>query len=72
MKKRFLAIFCALALLLGAVPSAAALEGESARSADTLVTLDLLDSSENLTATATRAEVAQMLMNFCRLVQAAA
>ena len=71
MKKRFLAIFCALALLLGAVPSAAALEGESARSADTLVTLDLLDSSENLTATATRAQAALLVVRLAGAEKAA-
>ena len=35
MKKRFLSLLCALALLLAAVPSAAALEGESRRALDT-------------------------------------
>lgn len=44
MKKQVLAFLCALLLLAGAVPAAAALEGESLRAADTLTTLGLLDA----------------------------
>ena len=44
MKKRILAFLCALTLLLGAVSSAAALEGESQRAAGTLADLGLIDA----------------------------
>jgi hypothetical protein len=52
MKTRFLAVCCALALVLGAIPAAGALEGEARRSADTLVTLGLADDTSDLTAPA--------------------
>lgn len=44
MKKRLLSLLCALILLLGAVPSAAALEGESREAAETLASLGLIDA----------------------------
>lgn len=44
MKTRILSLLCALILLLGAVPSAAALEGESRRAAGTLAGLGLIDA----------------------------
>lgn len=44
MKKRILPPLCALMLLLGAVPSAAALEGESRRAAEALAGLGLIDA----------------------------
>ena len=44
MKKRILAFLCALILLLGAVSSASALEGESQRAAETLADLGLIDA----------------------------
>lgn len=44
MKKRILSLFCALVLLTGALPSAAALQGEAARAADALSTLGLIES----------------------------
>ena len=43
MKERILSLFCALVLLAGAVPSAAALQGEAARAADALATLELIE-----------------------------
>lgn len=59
MKKRLLAFFCALALLVSAVPSAFALSGEQARAADTLYTLGLMKGTTggyDLTSPATRAQ----------------
>lgn len=44
MKKRLFALLCALILLLGAVPAAAALEGEAQRAADTLKELQVLET----------------------------
>ena len=43
MKTRVLSLICAVCLLLGALPSAAALSGEERRAADTLYTLGLLE-----------------------------
>lgn len=65
MKKRLLAIFCALFLLAGAVPSAAALEGEAARAADTLAALNIVKGSGGsyaLDEPATRAQAAVLLV----------
>lgn len=45
MKKRILPLLCALILLLGAVPSAAALEGESRKAAEALAALHLIDAA---------------------------
>ena len=42
MKKRILSLFCALTLILNAIPAVSALEGEAVRAADTLYTLGLL------------------------------
>ena len=63
MKLKFLALFCAVMVLLGAVP-AAALEGEAARAADILATLGLLDDipDRDLSAPATRAQAAVLLV----------
>lgn len=44
MKKRILAFLCALTLLLGAVSSVSALEGESQQAAETLADLGLIDN----------------------------
>lgn len=41
MKRRFLSLLCALALLLAAVPSAAALEGEARRALEVLTVLNI-------------------------------
>lgn len=66
MKKRLLAYICALALLAGALPSAAALQGEAARAADTLATLGLIENSGSgdygLSAPATRAQAVVLLV----------
>ena len=45
MKTKFLAFLCALVLLIGAVPAAGALAGESDRAADTLATLGLVQGT---------------------------
>ncbi|MDD3347787.1 trypsin-like peptidase domain-containing protein [Oscillibacter sp.] len=73
MKKRLFAVFCALCLLVSAVPAAAALEGESARAADILTTLGVLDedASRDLTAPATRAQAAVLLVRLAGAEQAA-
>ena len=69
MKKRVLAFLCALLLLTGAVPFAAAQEGETLRAADALHTLGLINgtgtSGYALESPATRAQAAVML---CRLM----
>ena len=44
MKKQLFSLLCTLILLLGAVPSAAALEGESREAAETLSSLGLIDA----------------------------
>lgn len=66
MKKRFFALFCALVLLIGAVPTASALEGEVTRAADMLATLGLVhgnaDGDYALDAPATRAQAAVLLV----------
>lgn len=62
MKKRVLSLLCALFLLVSAVPSALALNGERQRSADTLYTLGLIQDSGDLSAPATRAEAAALLV----------
>lgn len=64
MKTKLLALLCALTLLLGLVPTAAALEGEALRSADILSTLHVLEDTDyRLDATATRGEAAVLLVN---------
>jgi len=75
MKKRLLSIFCALVLLAGAVPSAAALEGEAARAADTLAALGLVkgyDGGYALNEPATRAQAAVLLVRLAGAEQEAA
>lgn len=74
MKKQVLAFLCALLLLAGAVPAAAALEGESLRAADTLTTLGLLDAGagDSLDQPATRAQAAVLLVRLAGAEQAAA
>lgn len=65
MKKRILPLLCALILLLGAVPSAAALEGESRQAAETLAALQLIDavpSAENLKRPAARIHGTNLLV----------
>lgn len=66
MKKRVLAFLCALLLLTGAVPFAAAQEGETLRAADALHTLGLINgtgaSGYALESPATRAQAAVLLV----------
>lgn len=73
MKAKLLAVFCALTMLLGAVPAAGALEGEAQRAADTLVTLGLIDDETgDLTAPATRAQAAVLLVDLAAAAEDAA
>lgn len=75
MKKRILSLFCALVLLAEALPSAAALQGESARAADTLTALGLLEDGGSgdygLDKSATRAQAVVLLVNMAGAGQAA-
>lgn len=74
MKKQFFALLCALALLAGAVPAAAALEGEALRAADALATLNLVEAGADyaLDEPATRAQAAVLLVRLAGAEQAAA
>lgn len=65
MKKRIVSLLCALTLLLGAVPSAAALEGESQQAAKALAALRLIDivpSGEELKGPASRIQATELLV----------
>lgn len=66
MKRTLISLFCIFALVLGCVPAASALEGESLRAADTLATLGLVqgtsDGDYDLDAPATRAQAAVLLV----------
>lgn len=67
MKKSIFSLLCALTLLLGAVPSAAALEGESQRAADTLASLQVVQGyggEYHLDQPITRSEAAVLLLRF--------
>ncbi len=73
MKTRILSLLCALILLLGAVPSAAALEGESRRAAGTLAGLGLIDavpSDEVLNRPADRLDGTNLLVRLSGAVRA--
>ena len=76
MKKRLFALLCALVLLTTAIPSAGALAGEANRSADILSTLGLVNGTTNagydLTAPATRAQAAVLLVRLAGAGEAAA
>lgn len=75
MKKQLLALFCALFLLVGVVPSAAALEGEALRCADTLATLNLVEGTGTdyaLESPVTRAQAAVLLVRLAGAETAAA
>lgn len=73
MKTRVLSLICAACLLLGALPSAAALSGEERRAADTLHTLGLLDQeSADLSAPATRGDGVTLLVALAGVESAAA
>ena len=76
MKQKLTALLFALVLLIGTVPSAAALEGEALRAADTLAALNLVDSAGaavdyNLDEPATRAQAAQLLVRLAGAEEAA-
>lgn len=66
MKRTLISLFCIFTLVLGCVPAAGALEGESLRAADTLATLDLVqgtaDGGYALDDPATRAQAAVLLV----------
>ena len=67
MKKRFLSLLCALALLLAAVPSAAALENESQRALDVLSTLNInvnFPADHAMKESIPRGEAAVLLLRF--------
>ena len=74
MKKKLVAIFCLLSLLFTTIP-AAALEGETLRSADLLATLNLVNGKENgdyaLDTPATRAQAAVLLVRLAGAESAA-
>lgn len=75
MKKRILSLLCALVLLAGVLPSAAALQGEAARAADSLATLGLIETVSNekdLNAPATRAQAVVLLVALAGARQEAA
>lgn len=72
MKAKLLAILCALGLLVGSIPAAGALEGEARRAADTLLTLGLIDDAGDLSAPATRAQAAVLLVDLAAAGEAAA
>ena len=62
MKKRILAMLCALLLLAGMLPTAFALEGEAERAADTLAALNLLSGSYDLNEPATGIQATVLLV----------
>ena len=76
MKKRVFALLCALLLLTGAVPFAAAQEGDTLRAADTLNTLGLVngtgDGDYALESPATRAQAAVLLVRLAGAEKTAA
>ena len=72
MKKHLLTLLCVLALLVSLPPAGKALEGEAQRSADLLATLNLMDQADYaLTAPATRAQAAALLVNLAGARKAA-
>lgn len=77
MKKRILALVCALTLFAGIAPAAAALSGEQTRAADTLYTLGVVqgtggDSGYALSATATRAQAIAVVVRLAGCASEAA
>lgn len=75
MKKRIVSLVCALVLLTGALPSAAALQGEAGRAADALATLGLIeaaaDGEYHTGESATRAQAVVLLVALAGERQAA-
>lgn len=73
MKKRIAALLCTLTLLLGAVPIAGALEGESQRAAETLAAIGLLEAvpaAASLEEPSTRVQAAELLTRLYGVTQA--
>lgn len=65
MKKRIFPLLCALVLLTGALPPAAALQGEAGRAADALATLGLIEAADGghqIDSPATRAQAVVLLV----------
>lgn len=74
MKKRLFSLLCALVLLLGAAPSASALEGESRRAAQALADLGLLSAlpaPEDLSGPATRLRSTELLVRLSGVTEPA-
>ena len=72
MKQRILALVCALVLLLGTTPSAAALTGEAIRAADTLSTLGIIDPAGDPDVPATRVRAVVLAVRLAGAESAAA
>ena len=72
MKNRFIALLCALVLLVSAIPAASALEGEAGRAADMLAALNIVRGDYALNSPATRAHAAVLLVRLAGAEQAAA
>lgn len=77
MKKKLFALFCAAALLVSAIPSALALQGEQTRATDTLATLGLVrgtGQADNyaLASPATRGAAVTLLVRLAGAESAAA
>lgn len=75
MKTRFLALLMTLTLLCSTAPTAAALEGEAVRSADTLAALNLIQGKGDdyrMDATVSRAQAAVLLVRLAGAEKAAA
>ena len=74
MKKRLLSALCAVMLLICAVPMASAQSGDDTRMADALTVLHILaeEPDRDLTAPATRAQAAVLLVHLAGAEQAAA
>jgi S1-C subfamily serine protease len=75
MKKRLLALLCALVMLTAAIPAASALAGEGSRAADALYTLGLIRGTASgyaLSASATRAAAVTELVRLSGSESAAA
>lgn len=71
MKIRLLAFLSVLVLLVSAIPAASASEREISRAADTLLTLGLIDHTEDLNQPVTRIQAAEMLVKLAASEEAA-
>ena len=61
MKRKLLAVLCALALFISLLPSAAALSGEERRAANRLRGLGLLEGTVSLADAPTRTQVMELM-----------